>query len=74
MGDQVIITDKLDEVRHHLPARWRLFQHGIADPGILLNKAADVKARIHQRRKTFTDVAVFNPDGANFDRSITLSW
>ena len=36
---RIVITDKVDEIRHHL-SPGGLFQHGIADPGILLDEAA----------------------------------
>ncbi|MNR16288.1 hypothetical protein D3C85_1328820 [compost metagenome] len=73
VGDQIVITDKVDEIRHHLVAGGSLFQHGIADPGILLDEAAHVEARIHQCRETLTDTAILDSDGTDLDGSIPLS-
>jgi hypothetical protein len=68
---QVKVLDKISELPHDLFARWRLFQHGIGDTGVMLNERIDPHPRVHQALKPISDPTPFDTHGADLYRAIT---
>ena len=70
MRNQGRLTDKFREIPHHHRRLRSALQHPVGDAGVILDKAVDPQARVHQALEPLGDHPSPEFDGTDFDGAI----